>query len=273
MRELCSFDKENCCPDAWTPVLCSFKYLFKPAWLSSAFLHEGFWRWWKEVSSNKTSCLGVITWEHLANGTLCPDGSTSHHISPSLSCLSSCLFLNLSKYVDECMSYPQPVQRLSGLLISRALNLACSHVLYFLREKINRDGWRKAAACVICFLSVVCSTTGWCGVSCRNGRNWDYSRDNLQPVWVKVVPVKRSIGNICVDPLPSFACHIHGGLPLPASSLWSVLVTAVAFTPLFWQSPTCSEPLHTCSYDHHFRPPPCSPMWCPASDLGAMSVF
>lgn len=168
------------------------------------------------------------------------------------------------------MSYPQPIQRLSGPLISKALNLACSHVLYFLREKINRDGWRKTTACVIRFLSVVCSTAGWCGVSCRNGRNWDYSRDNLQPAWVKVMPVKRSIANACVDPLPSFTCNIHRSLPLPASSLWSVLVTSTPFTSVYWWSPTCS--FQTCSYDHHFWSPPCSLMWCPQSDLGAASA-
>lgn len=174
---------------------------------------------------------------------------SSHHC-PAF--LHACFLLKMNLY----MSYPQPIQRLSGPLISKALNLACSHVLYFLREKINRDGWRKTTACVIRFLSVVCSTAGWCGVSCRNGRNWHYSRDNLQPAWVKVMPVKRSIENACVDPLPSFICNIHRSLPLPASSLWSVPVTSTPFTSVYWWSPTCSP--WTCSYDHHFWYPP----WC-----------
>lgn len=115
-----------------------------------------------------------------------------------------------------------PLHRLPGLLVSRAFNLACSHVLGFLREKINRDGWRKTAA-IICFFAA-CSE---CRVHCRNARNWGTSRVNLQPPPGNVMPVERSMGNTCADSPPSFSCETMGFCscqpPAPGlfSHLWS----------------------------------------------------
>lgn len=135
-----------------------------------------------------------MTREHLARSTLCPGSSTSHHVSPSPSCLPSCLFLTV--WISRC-----PLHRLSGLLISRALNLACSHVLGFLREKTNQDGRRKTAAVIHFLLSAVCSEPGGCTASCRNARSWGCSRVNLQSLRVNVVPVESGVGNTCADSL------------------------------------------------------------------------
>lgn len=51
-------------------------------------------------------------------------------------------------YCFSCICPLQPIQSLSKLLISKARNLARSHVLCFLREQIKRGGWVGEHGCL-----------------------------------------------------------------------------------------------------------------------------